>query len=106
MVRTVPDGRMSVAMPGKDEVGDGVGDGVGGGGGVPVGVGAGPDVDPSVGVGVEVGAGTEAAAVAEGPGVADWFPQAASRTAASVRAPTERRISPPTLAVAHELRTS
>jgi hypothetical protein len=99
---------MSQFVPGKGEVGHGVGGAVDGEGGVPVRVGlrVGPRVDASVGVGVRIRAGAVGTAIAEGLGVAGWLPHPAIRAVASVRAPSERRISPPTTAMAQQLRTS
>jgi hypothetical protein len=109
MVRTVPGGRMSQFVPGKGEVGHGVGGAIEGGGGVPVSVGVGMGTGVGSGVGIAVGTrdgvtvvvGT---AMAEGLGVAGWLPHPAIRAVASVRAPSERRISPPTTAMGQQLR--
>ena len=92
-VRTAPVGNV-MATAGR---------GVADGGGVPVSV----AVGPSVGAGVaEVETRKAAAAVAEGAGVAGWLPHPAIKAAASVKAPSERSIFPPTLVVAEQLPTA
>src|SRR5664280_3059422 len=54
--------------------------------------------------GVTVSVGAVGTAVAEEAGLAGWLPHPAIKAAASIRAPRERRISPPTSAVAPRLR--
>ncbi len=92
-------------------VDEGVGGVADGGGGVPVRIGVGVGTGVGSGVGIAVGprvgvAVVVATALADGVGVAGWLPHPAIKAAASVKAPSERRISPPTSAVAQRLRTS
>ena len=99
----VPDGSVRTAPVGSVVVSAG-GGAAGDGRGVPDIVGVAWRMGPSVGVGVAVRARAVSTAGAEGAGVAGWLPHPATRAAASIRAPRERRISPPTSAVAQQLR--